>query len=270
MATALSGHIDDRDGSPTRLETSAPCVHTSLRTSQAFGLLWRKLRRARALSGLGAISNPDRRDADGYLIATARPDNPAKPRPHLRRPRTHPAHRSRGRGTHHVLQIVAHQPPPAKATSFFTTPARPKSATWPTSPRPPRAGKSCARHSSSAVAPLHVADLVASGRMQMSSAARAPRAAWVSVPAGRASALLRAGAKPRPAGETHHKLVRSGTSTRCVPQACHGMVASGFDPFMAPGGGRPGAGSFEAGRQAAQGVEVHSNKDPGTGNSIRS
>lgn len=107
MATALSGHIDDRDGSPTRLETSAPCVHTSLRTSQAFGPLWRKLRRARALSGLGAISNPDRRDADGYLIATARPDNPAEPRPHLRRPRTHPAHRSRGRGTHHVLQIVA-------------------------------------------------------------------------------------------------------------------------------------------------------------------
>lgn len=41
------------------------------------------------------------------LDRTARPDNPAEPRPHLRRPRTHPAHRSRGRGTHHVLQIVA-------------------------------------------------------------------------------------------------------------------------------------------------------------------
>lgn len=79
MATALSGHIDDRDGAPTKLEDFSQCVHTSLRTSQAFGLLWRKLRRARALSGLGAISHPDWRDADGCVIAAARPDNPAEP-----------------------------------------------------------------------------------------------------------------------------------------------------------------------------------------------
>lgn len=44
MATALSGHIDDRDGSRTRLETSAPGVHTSFRTGQAGGPSWRKLR----------------------------------------------------------------------------------------------------------------------------------------------------------------------------------------------------------------------------------
>lgn len=46
MATALPGDIDDRDGSPTRLGTSAQCVHTSLRTSQDFGLLSRKSRDA--------------------------------------------------------------------------------------------------------------------------------------------------------------------------------------------------------------------------------
>lgn len=78
MATALPGDIDDRDGSPTRLGTSVQCVHTSLRTSQDFGLLSRKSREARALSGLGGISHPDRRDADGCVIAAARPDNPAE------------------------------------------------------------------------------------------------------------------------------------------------------------------------------------------------
>lgn len=73
-------------------------------------------RRARALSGLGAISEPDWRDADGGAISVARPDDRAEPRPHLRRPRTHPAHRSRGRGTHHVLHIAAPSAAPAKAT----------------------------------------------------------------------------------------------------------------------------------------------------------
>jgi hypothetical protein len=85
---------------------------------------------------------PDRRDADGCVIATARATTrprPATPSPTTStpcapqpRPRDSPRPTDRG-----------HQPPPAKATSFFTTPARPKSATRPTSPRPPRARKSC-------------------------------------------------------------------------------------------------------------------------------
>jgi hypothetical protein len=134
MATALSGHIDDRDGTPTRLEGFSPPRPYFPPDQPGFWPVVEQVTKGpspvRTRRHLPPGSAGRRR-----VRHRRRPrDNPAEPGhtfadhertlPPQPRPRDSPRPADRG-----------HQPPPAKATGFFTAPARPKSATRPTSPR---------------------------------------------------------------------------------------------------------------------------------------